>query len=529
MSDAPELDDFEQPSQSQMQMPELIIGLVAPIGSDLPTIIEEANNALTFLNYDCIDIRLTEEMLIFKKAGYPDTDSGDLYQQYTNKMNYAQRVREDLGTPDAMAQIAIKTIREHRKSRSGDVKKTLGKTAYIIRQLKLPEEVSLLRRVYGRQFVLISGSAPTKTRRARLFEEVKKTVPTDTADNDIWHQADKLIERDSSESDSFGQNVVETFHLGDVIVDASEKETIRRTLTRFFNAFFGKNDITPSISEYGMYLAKTASIRSSDLSRQVGAAIIQNESDIVADGCNEVAKAGGGNYWDGDDPDFRDVKRGFDPNEELKNDVLKNIIERLYKHRYLSSEKLKDMSTDQIFEMLTDPNSEDGILSDSKVMELTEFGRVVHAEMNAICSAARIGRSIKGGTLYCTTFPCHNCTKHIIASGIRRVVYMEPYPKSKTRTLFHNEIEIESSLSDNKIHFIPFSGISPFRYRDIFEKGKRKKDGKAMNWYKDNKPAPMLNVEFPSYPQTEIWAMKDLIGNIRNPKRMDAKKTPPAQ
>ncbi|MDN3612645.1 hypothetical protein QWZ16_23945 [Vibrio ostreicida] len=26
-------------------------------------------------------------------------------------------------------------------------------------------------------------------------------------------------------------------------------------------------------------------------------------------------------------------------------------------------------------------------------------------------------------------FPCHNCAKHIVASGIKRVVYVEPYPK----------------------------------------------------------------------------------------------------
>ena len=80
--------------------------------------------------------------------------------------------------------------------------------------------------------------------------------------------------------------------------------------------------------------------------------------------------------------------------------------------------------------MVRDLTGKGGALKDAAVMDLTEYGRVVHAEMHALCDAARLGKAIKGATLYCTTFPCHNCTKHILAAGIRRVVYIEPYPKS---------------------------------------------------------------------------------------------------
>ncbi|WP_339916420.1 deaminase [Photorhabdus stackebrandtii] len=55
----------------------------------------------------------------------------------------------------------------------------------------------------------------------------------------------------------------------------------------------------------------------------------------------------------------------------------------------------------------------------------------MHAEIEAILACARSNVSIYNGILYCTTFPCHNCAKHIVASGIRRVIYIEPYPKSK--------------------------------------------------------------------------------------------------
>lgn len=51
-----------------------------------------------------------------------------------------------------------------------------------------------------------------------------------------------------------------------------------------------------------------------------------------------------------------------------------------------------------------------------------KYPRVIHAEMNAIARAARRGVAIKGGTLYCTHAPCSNCTKMIIAAGIKKVV-----------------------------------------------------------------------------------------------------------
>lgn len=53
--------------------------------------------------------------------------------------------------------------------------------------------------------------------------------------------------------------------------------------------------------------------------------------------------------------------------------------------------------------------------------------RTVHAEVNAIIQAALHGVSTQGATLYCTSAPCLSCTKMLIGSGIRRIVYRDPY------------------------------------------------------------------------------------------------------
>lgn len=60
--------------------------------------------------------------------------------------------------------------------------------------------------------------------------------------------------------------------------------------------------------------------------------------------------------------------------------------------------------------------------------ERPELCRGVHAEINCIIQAALHGTSIKGSTtLYSTTFPCMNCLKLLINSGINRLVYKEGY------------------------------------------------------------------------------------------------------
>ena len=52
---------------------------------------------------------------------------------------------------------------------------------------------------------------------------------------------------------------------------------------------------------------------------------------------------------------------------------------------------------------------------------------VLHAEANAITKVARSYNSSEGATLYVTASPCIECSKLIIQSGIRRVVYSEYY------------------------------------------------------------------------------------------------------
>lgn len=390
------------------------------------------------------------------------------------------------------------------------------RSAFIIRQIKRPEEVALLRKVYGAQFMLISAYGSESNRAKILRDKIKQSDSGGISEVRQGYLAAQLIEQDMSEDqDSFGQHTRETFHKADVVIDGINKDVMRNNIERFIHAVFGLNEIAPTKSEFGMHAAYGASLRSSDLSRQVGAAVLTDAGELVAQGCNEVPKAFGGTYWDGEKPDFRDIKIGRDSNDILKVDVLTDLVEIMKKHGILAEKIAKAGSPNQIVQFLLGrgQSSEEfegvrGALKNSKVMDLTEYGRVVHAEMNSICDAARTGVALKSTRLFTTTFPCHNCTKHILAAGIREVVFLEPYPKSKAKELHDNEIEIEGSSSE-RVNFIPFLGITPALYQSVFQKSKRKRDGIAVRWQHGG-PAPMVDVSSPTYLQYEALVTSDL-------------------
>ncbi len=109
------------------------------------------------------------------------------------------------------------------------------------------------------------------------------------------------------------------------------------------------------------------------------------------------------------------------------------------------------------------------------------------------CSRNNI--SSRNSVLFCTTFPCHNCAKHIIAAGVDKVYFIEPYPKSKALE-FHSE-SIKSKIPDSNntneqefTYFIPFIGVGPRKFFDLFSLNsgsgrtiKRKdKDGNIVTW-----------------------------------------------
>lgn len=67
---------------------------------------------------------------------------------------------------------------------------------------------------------------------------------------------------------------------------------------------------------------------------------------------------------------------------------------------------------------------------------MQEICYAVHAEQNAIIQAAKFGVSLDGAVMYVTHQPCVICTRMIINSGIKTVIYKNGYPDEFALRLF---------------------------------------------------------------------------------------------
>jgi deoxycytidylate deaminase len=314
-------------------------------------------------------------------------------------------------------------------------------------------------------------------------------------------KAEDIVQIDESEGGpGHGQQVSAIFHDADVVINSNEGDlSVRQQVNRFCDLLFGSNKISPTKQEYGMFAAKAAALRTLDLSRQVGAAIFTDNGEIVSLGCNEVPKASGGTYWSDstDNLDDRDYARGHDANEQRKRERLREVITII--------------GVDGPDEILKRKE-----VKESQFMDALEYGRVIHAEMSAISDAARLGLSLRESTLFCTTFPCHMCAKHIIAAGIKRVVFLEPYPKSLTSDLHGDAVVIEGGDRGKYqrypcVQFDHFHGVSPRRYRELFERTKRKDDdGRFVEWNTDDVARPIIDLKFPFYMRLE----EEVLGSL---------------
>lgn len=485
--------------------PELVVGLVGPIGVDLDAITSYLEKSLKAVGYDVEKIHLTR--LMGDMIPHWGIDDETYSARYHSLIANADKLRRETKNHADLSCMTISEIRRIRQEKNNaiDPKEArkipaLG-TAYIVRQFKREEEISLLRQVYGRKFIQISVFSDREERQRQIVKKIKEYGTGVVSDHEAEKQAIDLIEKDYNEStDYYGQRVSDVFHLGDVFVRGQANKDAEHTVDRFIQAFFGHNGYSPTKAEYGMYAAAGAALRSLDLSRQVGAAVFSQNGEVIALGCNEVPKAFGGTYWC-DDPgeQHRDFEEGVDGNHSRKIRVIHDLVERLGALGYLSNSLMSiGSAAKQVRMIMSEPR-----IADSRVMDLIEFGRIIHAEMSAITDAARLGKALSNSILYCTTFPCHMCAKHIVSAGIHRVVFLEPYPKSHAKDLHSDSITFSPGEAKEKVLFEPFIGISPRRYRDIFEK-KRRKDstGRATPW-NAGKPVPRIEDRSSSYIDNE--------------------------
>ena len=156
-------------------------------------------------------------------------------------------------------------------------------------------------------------------------------------------------------------------------------------------------------------------------------------------------------------------------NDDRKDKLIQKVLVELKRENIIGNKK---SDTDKVYKAL----------QKAGIRNLIEYSRSIHAEMEAILSVARSNKpGMIGATMYASTFPCHNCARHIVAAGIGKVIYIEPYPKSLATELHRDALSENSKDQDSHVTFQQFDGVAPKNVMRFFRSGvDRKSDGKKI-------------------------------------------------
>jgi cytidine deaminase len=467
-------ESFSPPVQRHFRR-ELVFGFVAPLGVDKPKVLEAFKSSVKDAKYRFVAVDSSELLEAYRigpknrNEGFLDRkralmDAGDAlraaWAQYGEKRG------------DAVAIAAVASIQDHRSTinaeRGMDKRKAeqtpAAEVVYLVDSLKHPHELETLRRLYGPAFIAIGLYAPPKKRENYLLARARG--------EEILVR--ELLSRDDRDRKELGQRVSDAFYICDFIVDATKSDTkIEASLKRLFRLVLGDPHTTPTRDELGMFLARAAQVRSGSLARQIGASILRDDGSVVSVGTNEVAKPRiGGQYWASDDAKYRGRDRVYrlrDTSDEFRADMVSDALDRLAESGALAACYTALPSDQRLDQLYFDDAAP---LRKSKIKDNIDYIRAVHAEGAAIIDAARHGVSARGSTMYATAFPCHECARHIVAAGIRKVVYLAPYPKSGVTKLYADSIQVDpDERLKRKVLFRTFRGVAPPRFLDFFSVG----------------------------------------------------------
>lgn len=481
---------------------ELFFAVVGPVGAGASQAIKALQRVCKSGGYEVEEIKASDLIRTWADENGLATPSVEpkTLEVVTELQNLGDSMREhDMAE---VAKAAMREIAQRRAQRTGQVyvkgEKVLPDTVkrvYLIDSIRHPAETHLLRRTYGNAFGLIGVVCEEGVRRARILEKYfrgpeKGLLKTQAA-------VDRFMARDSDDaSRKHGQHVTEAFYEADFFIDNtrddpnSTKNLLDTDLSRFVSIIAHDRVERPTIEETAMHHAHSARVRSACLSRQVGAALVDEDGTVVATGTNEVPAAGGGVYGErfatssGGIDDHRCAFRAevYCSNNREQNDIIDNLIADIPE-----------------LNVVLDKSDLAARIRKTRLGGLIEFSRAVHAEMDALLSAGREGVSTVGTRLFVTTYPCHYCARHIVSAGVYEVQFIEPYPKSLATKLHSDSIEVTPSewtppigkriggtqaqirigsdsdtgdvkLNEPKVLFRPFVGVAPRMYVRAFEK-----------------------------------------------------------
>ncbi|MBW0161356.1 MAG: deoxycytidylate deaminase [Sediminibacterium sp. Gen4] len=476
---------------------ELVISLCGFIGTDIHGVAEKIEKILSVeFNYEIEVIKLSD---FIKKHSTKNFDGLSKFDYKKTLIDEGNKLRQE-NENTILAALAIQKINFDRITEKTEKELTSYQTrrkCYIIDSIKNEDELALFREVYREIHYSIGVFSSIEAREKNLRD-------SSMTDEEIGN----LMNRDSGEDIVNGQKVRDTFILSDFFLrlDGPVNSGVEEKLKRFINLIFGSEVITPTHEETAMYHAASAANNSACLSRQVGAALTDEHGELLSIGWNDVPKFGGGLYnssnaGSGSRTDNRCYNLG---SKGCWNDNEKDLISQELTRLLINSRIIQEGDRDRALHLIRN----------SKIKSLVEFSRAIHAEMMAIITGSQTaGKRVVNGSLFITTYPCHNCARHIILAGIKKVYYIEPYRKSLTIKL-HDDAITENEIAVDKVVILMYDGVSPNRYFDLFKMAPNSRKTQKGELLKHNikKVRPKSTSSLESIPVIEALASQSVKG-----------------
>ena len=373
-------------------------------------------------------------------------DAGDNVRATKNPFNSSES--KGYEHISILAKEANNIIKYIRNKGGNAVEKT---NYFVINSFRNPGEVQFFRKRYG-SFYLCSLYASKETRRNNLLKY-----------NKIFNEYcdDRDAGKHKKSHELHKQDVPRCTLLADyAITTEKDKKHYEYESIRFLSLIDSPGIVPPRTDEEVMNLAYSLSLRSTCLSRQVGAVITNPEGFIIAAGWNSVGSGQLGcsqvclnDYKKFSDngyllSNWRESISNFEKAglfEDNKSDYFcfKDLQSKLF-----LSQKFYKAQKELNYSSKNGANDQDcSKLKDKINIKRLEYARALHAEENAILQAARFGGTgIAGGTIYTTTYPCELCSKKIYQSQLNRIAYTEPYPDSLSETIFLKDVIRQISI-----------------------------------------------------------------------------------
>lgn len=424
----------------------IVVGLTGPFGAGCTEIATDLQKRKGFRTYS-----LSNAMRDLAPQLFHDVDLERLHSQ--KDRSYQQDIGDRIRRQkiDAMPEHVFKNITQDEKR-----DKSLASLGIVIDGIRNPSEMTYFRNIYAHFFVL-AVFADFQTRWARE-QEVYDNPKTFRRDDD----------RDSGQFEpSWGQKVQLCVDRSDILISNDEQFTaseprieqqFQKKLDYYIDLMREPGSAKPNHWEFNMAQVYSASLMSTCCKRKVGAVVVREEeaqehsrSYMIASGYNE-APLGIASCL---------VRGGGSSNEYCyKDQKIKDVLTEQYS---FCPKCGADIEFPADFDLpVKCPNTKcpARLGTDFIPGRMLDICIAAHAEESAMLQASKFGGTeIEGSILYTTTFPCSICAKMLVYSGIRRVIFAEPYPQE----------EAINALGEAGIKAFLFQGVKGRAYHRLFE------------------------------------------------------------